>query len=189
MQYDAGSYAKAVTYDASPAAGALPGCVDAVRGVWGALARAGATAEGRHALRGALGLCPDLPFESAEDVQALAAWLQVRHPGKVAQPLPHAAVSALGVSFSIYNHRGGGVELSPRLDPFILVGPLQALLILATDGAPDFKTLGTLLATALSLLGHRHSNRYKSFRCVTRQMDAVMGEQFRKALSVVELVF
>jgi len=76
MQYDAGSYAKAVTYDASPAAGAPPGCVDAVRGVWGALTRAGATAEGRHALRGALGLCPDLPFESAEDVQALAAWLQ-----------------------------------------------------------------------------------------------------------------
>eukprot|EP00193_Tetraselmis_chui_P014009 CAMPEP_0177778850 /NCGR_PEP_ID=MMETSP0491_2-20121128/16202_1 /TAXON_ID=63592 /ORGANISM="Tetraselmis chuii, Strain PLY429" /LENGTH=478 /DNA_ID=CAMNT_0019298207 /DNA_START=295 /DNA_END=1728 /DNA_ORIENTATION=+ len=74
--YDAGSYAKAVTYDATSKAGAAPGCSEAVRQSWDALARQGASSKDRSRLRNELNLCPDIPFQSKEDVTALALWLQ-----------------------------------------------------------------------------------------------------------------
>eukprot|EP00191_Tetraselmis_sp_GSL018_P002340 CAMPEP_0177602482 /NCGR_PEP_ID=MMETSP0419_2-20121207/14888_1 /TAXON_ID=582737 /ORGANISM="Tetraselmis sp., Strain GSL018" /LENGTH=322 /DNA_ID=CAMNT_0019095961 /DNA_START=1522 /DNA_END=2487 /DNA_ORIENTATION=+ len=73
---DAGSYARIVTFDAGPGAGAAPGCSAAVRRAWRALFELGGSEGGRRMARAALGLCPGAPLDDAADVLATAEWLQ-----------------------------------------------------------------------------------------------------------------
>ena len=72
-KFDGNSYWRAVTRDATPAAGAAAGCEAGVRASWPHLFAAAATAEGRATLGRAFSLCD--PLASAADGERLAATL------------------------------------------------------------------------------------------------------------------
>ena len=64
-----------VTYDASEAAGAAPGCTKNTRAALTLVFVLAETAEGRAQLRAALRLCAEVKEGAAEDI---AFWVQVR---------------------------------------------------------------------------------------------------------------
>ena len=68
---------QAVTYDASEAAGCVPGCVNNTRTTFSLIRRACRTAAGRRNLQQALGLCDELPPGCEEDV---SYWVQASFP-------------------------------------------------------------------------------------------------------------
>jgi len=70
--FDGNAFWRVVTRDASPAAGAHPDCVPAVRATWAAIDAAAATAAGRAQLASTFRLCGPLP-EDARDAAAAAA--------------------------------------------------------------------------------------------------------------------
>ena len=72
--YDPDSYAKGVTYDASPAAGSLPGCIPNARKAWQRLFDLGKVPEGREQIRELMRLCPQTPMNGPADADALAEW-------------------------------------------------------------------------------------------------------------------
>ncbi|KAK9809908.1 hypothetical protein WJX72_001411 [[Myrmecia] bisecta] len=72
--YDAGSFSKIVTRDASPAAGAPAACVANVRQSWQTLFGLGKDEEGRQTIRKAMNICHDAKLDGPEDVEALANW-------------------------------------------------------------------------------------------------------------------
>ena len=74
--YDAGSFAKVVTYDATREAGAADYCSLNVRNSWQAVRNESGTAEGRNRVREAFRLCDGVPLESDDNVTALLYWAQ-----------------------------------------------------------------------------------------------------------------
>lgn len=73
--FDAGSFAAGVTYDASEAAGAPPGCADALRRAWRVLLELGSDAGGRTIINERMRLCPAARVNSSADVLALREYL------------------------------------------------------------------------------------------------------------------
>ncbi|WIA14666.1 hypothetical protein OEZ85_003168 [Tetradesmus obliquus] len=73
--FDELAFAKGVTYDATPEAGAAPGCVQTVRRAWEVLMQMGAYAGGRADIAAAMRLCPETRLNSKEDVLALREYL------------------------------------------------------------------------------------------------------------------
>lgn len=71
---DMDSFARVVTFDASPAAGSAANCVPNVRRAWTAMASLGATKPGRAQLKDAFALCASEKLSSNEDVAALIDW-------------------------------------------------------------------------------------------------------------------
>lgn len=68
------SFAQIVTRDASAEGGSSPYCADNVRSAWPVIWDLARTRRGRHTLKEAFRLCDE--FEAAEDVWALAYWIQ-----------------------------------------------------------------------------------------------------------------
>lgn len=73
--WDSGSYAKVVTRDATPAAGAAEACAPNMRQAWQELFSASETPEGRQRIRDSMLLCPHAPLANRSSADALAAWL------------------------------------------------------------------------------------------------------------------
>ncbi|KAK9841268.1 hypothetical protein WJX74_002844 [Apatococcus lobatus] len=73
--WDSGSYAKVVTRDATPAAGAAEACAPNMRQAWQELFSASETAEGRRRVRDSMQLCPDAHLDNRSSADALAGWL------------------------------------------------------------------------------------------------------------------
>ncbi|KDD71492.1 serine carboxypeptidase S28, partial [Helicosporidium sp. ATCC 50920] len=74
--YDAGSFARIVTRDASPEGGSAPACAPNARSAWQALFELSDSSQGRSRARRALRLCPSVRLESKEDGVAVANWAQ-----------------------------------------------------------------------------------------------------------------
>ncbi|KAG8470709.1 hypothetical protein KFE25_009130 [Diacronema lutheri] len=74
--YDAGSFAQAVTYDASAAGGGSDACVHSVRAAWKRLFALGASEDGRASLNALFRLCPSSRLRAQADAGVLAGWLQ-----------------------------------------------------------------------------------------------------------------
>jgi hypothetical protein len=72
--YDAASYAKGVTYDATPEAGSAEACVPNVRAAWKALFDLGGTEGGRAAIHAHMRLCADAKLKTVDDVWGLVGW-------------------------------------------------------------------------------------------------------------------
>lgn len=72
--YDAGSFAKIVTQDASPEGGSVAACAGNVREAWRVLARFGKTKEGRSTINRAMSLCDASRAETEGDALALRDW-------------------------------------------------------------------------------------------------------------------
>jgi len=73
--YDLGSYAKKVTYDTTPQAGAAAGCTDNMRAAWKELLRR-TTAPELEAVESLFKLCPEQRLRHQDDLYALALWAQ-----------------------------------------------------------------------------------------------------------------
>ena len=74
--YDANSFAKIVTRDASPEAGSAAACVPNMRKGWQVLLNAGDSESGRKLISDAMNLCPHSTVDSKNDAILLAQWLQ-----------------------------------------------------------------------------------------------------------------
>ena len=74
--YDANSFAKIVTRDASPEAGSAAACVPNMRKGWQVLLNAGGSESGRKLISDAMNLCPHSTVTSKDDAVLLAQWLQ-----------------------------------------------------------------------------------------------------------------
>ena len=72
--YDANSYAKIVTYDASPAAGSAVHCIPNARRAWQKLFKLGWSPEGRQAIRSHMRLCDQAPLDTPQDAAELVDW-------------------------------------------------------------------------------------------------------------------
>lgn len=72
--YDPDSFAEGVTYDASPAAGSLPGCVPNARKAWQRLFDLGQSDSGRRRIRESMRLCPEASMTGPADAEALVDW-------------------------------------------------------------------------------------------------------------------
>ncbi|CAK0734809.1 hypothetical protein CVIRNUC_000484 [Coccomyxa viridis] len=71
--YDAGSFAKIVTRDASKEGGSAPACASNVRQVWRTLFDLGESKKGREKIAEGMRVCPKL-LETPDDVAQLADW-------------------------------------------------------------------------------------------------------------------
>jgi len=74
--YDANSFAKIVTADASPEAGSAAACVPNMRKGWQVLLNAANSESGRKLIEDAMRLCPHSSVNSKSDGVLLAQWLQ-----------------------------------------------------------------------------------------------------------------
>ncbi len=74
--YDAGSFAKVVTYDATQEAGASVYCATNVRKSWDVAMNISATSEGRKQVAEAFQLCDGVPLDSSSMVTELLDWAQ-----------------------------------------------------------------------------------------------------------------
>ncbi|QDZ21254.1 serine carboxypeptidase [Chloropicon primus] len=74
--YDAGSFAKVVTYDATREAGASEYCAQNIRSSWVAAQNMSWTSQGRDHIRQAFQLCDDVPLESSYNLTSLLYWAQ-----------------------------------------------------------------------------------------------------------------
>ena len=74
--YDANSFAKTVTADASPEAGSAAACVPNMRKGWQVLLNAADSESGRQLVSDAMRLCPHSTVDSKNDGILLAQWLQ-----------------------------------------------------------------------------------------------------------------
>ncbi|KAJ1623328.1 serine carboxypeptidase S28-domain-containing protein [Pavlovales sp. CCMP2436] len=118
--YDAGSFGKGVTYDASAKGGGSHTCVQRVSSAWKALFELGKSAAGRRQLDSIFQLCPSSRLGAEEDVLSLAGWLQSAMDFMAMGSYPYS---------SSYMLNGGGV-----LPPY----PLREMcrLLGAADEAP-----------------------------------------------------
>ena len=73
--WDSGSFAKVVTRDATPAAGAAEACAPNMRQAWQELFAASESQDGRQQLRDSMLLCDDAPLKGRPDADPLANWL------------------------------------------------------------------------------------------------------------------
>ena len=73
---DFGSFAKIVTRDAMPEAGAAAQCAPNMRAAWKTLFSLGKNESDRKRIHSAMSLCPEAKLKSNDDVWALAYWLQ-----------------------------------------------------------------------------------------------------------------
>ncbi|OQR99426.1 lysosomal Pro-X carboxypeptidase [Achlya hypogyna] len=101
---DPEAFARTVTYDASPVAGAHPNCIPNVRAAWAKITAAAATATGRAMLTDAFGLCPGV-ITTATDARKVMDWV-------------HAAFDALAVGnypypFSYFVRGAGALPAHP----------------------------------------------------------------------------
>ncbi|KAF0718531.1 Aste57867_1633 [Aphanomyces stellatus] len=71
---DMESFARLVTFDASPAAGSEANCIPNIKSVWSKIQAAATTAAGRATLASSFGFCA--PFESEEAALGLVDWIQ-----------------------------------------------------------------------------------------------------------------
>jgi lysosomal Pro-X carboxypeptidase len=71
---DIGSYARLVTFDATPAAGSAVNCAPNIRRVWPTIRSLGKSEDGRSTLRSALSLCDSTPLTTPADVESLIDW-------------------------------------------------------------------------------------------------------------------
>ena len=74
--YDANSFAKIVTRDASSEAGSAAACVPNMRKGWQILLNGGESESGRELISDAMRLCPHSAVDSKYDAIQLAQWLQ-----------------------------------------------------------------------------------------------------------------
>lgn len=75
-EYDAGSYGKIVTADASVEGGSAAACSGNVRAAFELLFSLGEDPKGRAAIAKAMRLCSAGDLEGLEDVYVLAGWVQ-----------------------------------------------------------------------------------------------------------------
>jgi lysosomal Pro-X carboxypeptidase len=76
VAFDGNAFWRVVTRDASPAAGAHPDCVPAVRATWAAIDAAAATAAGRTQLASTFRLCNPLTDDARDDATAASSGRQ-----------------------------------------------------------------------------------------------------------------
>ncbi|KAK9801908.1 hypothetical protein WJX73_002094 [Symbiochloris irregularis] len=72
--YDPGSFAKIVTYDASPEAGSAANCIPNAQKAWQALFDLGESQDGRTQIRKHMRLCDHAPMNGPADAAALVEW-------------------------------------------------------------------------------------------------------------------
>ena len=80
-------FAKVVTRDATPAAGAAEACAPNMRQAWQELFASSETEAGRQSVRDSMLLCPHAHLDSRQDADALAAWLSSAFDYLVRRPL------------------------------------------------------------------------------------------------------
>lgn len=74
--YDAYSFSKLVTRDASPAGGSAPACIPNTLAAWDTLFDWGKTKNGRDQIKSAMGICPDVDLDEDWAVEWVAEWVQ-----------------------------------------------------------------------------------------------------------------
>ena len=119
--YDANSFAKIVTRDASPEAGSAAACVPNMRKGWQVLLNAGGSESGRKLISDAMHLCPHSTITSNDDAILLAQWLQSAWDYlAMVRAAPCRALRVLSTSFGSISISSAG--RTRRVTSHILVG-------------------------------------------------------------------